>query len=160
MGAFFAIHGMLSVGRLTSFLSYANQYTKPFNEISGVITELQNAIACAARVFELMEAEPQEPDKPDAIELTQVKGAVELKNVSFSYVPEQKLIRDFNLTVKPGQRVAIVGPTGCGKTTVINLLMRFYDVNKCDRSGRHRHPQYDKSQPAKQYRYGASGDMA
>ena len=130
VGAFFAIHGMLSVGRLTSFLSYANQYTKPFNEISGVITELQNAIACAARVFELMEAEPQEPDKPDAIELTQVTGAVELKNVSFSYVPEQKLIRDFNLTVKPGQRVAIVGPTGCGKTTVINLLMRFYDVNK------------------------------
>ena len=130
VGAFFAIHGMLSVGRLTSFLSYANQYTKPFNEISGVITELQNAIACAARVFELMEAEPQEPDKPDAIELTQVKGAVELKNVSFSYVPEQKLIRDFNLTVKPGQRVAIVGPTGCGKTTAINLLMRFYDVNK------------------------------
>ena len=130
VGAFFAIHGMLSVGRLTSFLSYANQYTKPFNEISGVITELQNAIACAARVFELMEAEPQEPDKPDAVELTQVKGAVELKNVSFSYVPEQKLIRDFNLTVKPGQRVAIVGPTGCGKTTVINLLMRFYDVNK------------------------------
>ena len=130
VGAFFAIHGMLSVGRLTSFLSYANQYTKPFNEISGVITELQNAIACAARVFELMEAEPQEPDKPDAIELTQVKGAVELKNVSFSYVPEQKLIRDFNLTVKPGQRVAIVGPTGCGKTTVINLMMRFYDVNK------------------------------
>lgn len=130
VGAFFAIHGMLSVGRLTSFLSYANQYTKPFNEISGVITELQNAIACAARVFELMEAELQEPDKPGAIELTQVKGAVELKNVSFSYVPEQKLIQDFNLTVKPGQRVAIVGPTGCGKTTVINLLMRFYDVNK------------------------------
>ena len=130
VGAFFAIHGMLSVGRLSSFLSYANQYTKPFNEISGVITELQNAIACAARVFELMEAEPQEPDSPDAIELTQVKGAVELKNVSFSYVPEQKLIQNFNLSVKPGQRVAIVGPTGCGKTTVINLLMRFYDVNK------------------------------
>ena len=130
VGAFFAIHGMLSVGRLSSFLSYANQYTKPFNEISGVITELQNAIACAARVFELMEAEPQEPDSPDAIELTQVKGAVELKNVSFSYVPEQKLIQNFNLSVKPGQRVAIVGPTGCGKTTVINLLMRFCDVNK------------------------------
>lgn len=130
VGAFFAIHGMLSVGRLSSFLSYANQYTKPFNEISGVITELQNAIACAARVFELMEAEQQEPDSPDAIELTQVKGAVELKNVSFSYVPEQKLIQNFNLSVKPGQRVAIVGPTGCGKTTVINLLMRFYDVNK------------------------------
>lgn len=130
VGAFFAIHGMLTVGRLSSFLSYANQYTKPFNEISGVITELQNAIACAARVFELMEAEPQEPDSPDALELTQVKGAVELKNVSFSYVPEQKLIQDFNLSVKPGQRVAIVGPTGCGKTTVINLLMRFYDVNK------------------------------
>lgn len=130
VGAFFAIHGMLSVGRLSSFLSYANQYTKPFNEISGVITELQNAIACAARVFELMEATPQEPDKEGALELEDVKGMVELKNVSFSYVPEQKLIRNFHLSVKPGQRVAIVGPTGCGKTTVINLLMRFYDVNE------------------------------
>ena len=129
MGALFAVAGTLSVGQLSCFLTYANQYTKPFNEISGVITELQNAIACAARVFELMEAEPQEPDSPDAIELTQVKGAVELKNVSFSYVPEQKLIEDFNLHVQPGQRIAIVGPTGCGKTTLINLLMRFYDID-------------------------------
>lgn len=129
VGAFFAIQGRLSVGALSCFLSYANQYTKPFNEISGVITELQNAIACAARVFELMEAEPQIPDKEDAVVLNQVKGNVELKNVAFSYVPGQKLIHNFNLSVKPGQRVAIVGPTGCGKTTVINLLMRFYDVN-------------------------------
>lgn len=129
VGAFFAISGRLSVGRLTSFLSYANQYTKPFNEISGVITELQNAIACAARVFELIDAQPQVPDKEDAVVLEKVKGSVELKDVAFSYVPEQKLIHDFNLSVKPGQRVAIVGPTGCGKTTVINLLMRFYDVD-------------------------------
>lgn len=131
VGAIFVIRNYrgFTVGRLTSFLSYANQYTKPFNEISGVITELQNAIACAARVFELMEAEPQIPDKEDAVELTGAKGRVELKDVSFSYLPEQKLIQDFNLSVKPGQRVAIVGPTGCGKTTVINLLMRFYDVN-------------------------------
>ncbi len=128
-GAFFAIHGMLTVGRLSSFLSYANQYTKPFNEISGVITELQNAIACAARVFELIEAQPQEPDKEDAVHPEEIRGAVEMKDVSFSYVPEQKLIQHFNLSVRPGQRVAIVGPTGCGKTTVINLLMRFYDVN-------------------------------
>ena len=111
-------------------MSYANQYTKPFNEISSVITELQNAIACAARVFELMEAEPQIPDAPDAKVLTDARGYVELEDVSFSYVPEQKLIQHFNLSVKPGQRVAIVGPTGCGKTTVINLLMRFYDVNQ------------------------------
>lgn len=129
VGAFFAIGGRLSVGALSCFLSYANQYTKPFNEISGVITELQNAIACAARVFELITAEPQIPDAENAVELSQVRGNVELKNVAFSYVPEQKLICDFNLSVKPGQRVAIVGPTGCGKTTVINLLMRFYDVN-------------------------------
>lgn len=128
-GAFFAIHGMLSVGRLSSFLSYANQYTKPFNEISGVITELQNAIACAARVFELIEAQPQEPDKADAVRPENVRGEVELKNVYFSYVPGQRLIEGVHLSVKPGQRVAIVGPTGCGKTTVINLLMRFYDVN-------------------------------
>ena len=130
VGAFFVINGMLSVGRLSSFLSYANQYTKPFNEISGVITEFQNAIACAARVFELIDATPQVPDKAEALELEQAKGKVEFKDVSFSYVPEQKLIHDFTLSVKPGQRVAIVGPTGCGKTTVINLLMRFYDVNQ------------------------------
>ncbi len=129
VGAFFVIQGRLSVGKLTTFLSYANQYTKPFNEISGVITELQNAIACAARVFEFIDAKPQVPDKKDAVVLDEVKGSVDLKNVAFSYVPEQKLIYDFNLSVKPGQRVAIVGPTGCGKTTVINLLMRFYDVN-------------------------------
>ncbi len=129
VGAFFVINGRLSVGRLTTFLSYANQYTKPFNEISGVITELQNAIACAARVFELIDAQPQVPDKKEAVVLEEAKGKVDLKNVAFSYVPEQKLIHDFNLSVKPGQRVAIVGPTGCGKTTVINLLMRFYDVN-------------------------------
>jgi ATP-binding cassette subfamily B protein len=129
-GAFFAIHGTLSVGRLSSFLSYANQYTKPFNEISGVITELQNAIACGGRVFALIGEETQIPDKEDAIEPEQVKGLVECKEVSFSYVPEQKLIENFNLRVQPGQRVAIVGPTGCGKTTVINLFMRFYDVNK------------------------------
>lgn len=129
-GAFFALRGALTVGGLSCFLSYANQYTKPFNEISSVITELQNAIACAARVFELMEAEPQIPDAPDAKVLTDARGYVELEDVSFAYVPEQKLIQHFNLSVKPGQRVAIVGPTGCGKTTVINLLMRFYDVNQ------------------------------
>ncbi len=129
-GAFFALRGALTVGGLSCFLSYANQYTKPFNEISSVITELQNAIACAARVFELMEAEPQIPDAPDAKVLTDARGYVELEDVSFAYVPEQKLIQHFNLSVKPGQCVAIVGPTGCGKTTVINLLMRFYDVNQ------------------------------
>lgn len=123
--------GAFSVGQLTSFLSYANQYTKPFNEISGVITELQNAFACAARIFELIfDIEEQIPDAEDAVVLTEPSGSVELKNVSFSYVPEKPLIRDFNLAVKPGQRIAIVGPTGCGKTTVINLLMRFYDVDE------------------------------
>lgn len=127
-GAFFAIQGRLSVGQLTCFLSYANQYTKPFNEISGVVTELQNAIACAGRIFDLIEEEPQIPEAEHAVTLTDVKGNIELKDVKFSYVPEQKLIRDLNLKVKPGQRVAIVGPTGCGKTTLINLLMRFYDV--------------------------------
>ncbi len=129
VGAFLAIAGGISVGQLASLLSYANQYTKPFNEISGVVTELQNAIACAARIFELIEEEPETPDAPGAIELENADGSVELEHVSFSYVPEQKLIEDFNLSVKPGQRVAIVGPTGCGKTTLINLLMRFYDVN-------------------------------
>lgn len=128
-GALAVVSGHFSVGRLSGFLSYANQYTKPFNEISGVITELQNALACAARIFELIEEEPQVPDAPDALVLTEPDGTVELSHVSFSYTPEKKLIEDFNLFVKPGQRVAIVGPTGCGKTTVINLLMRFYDVN-------------------------------
>lgn len=127
-GALAAISGRLSVGQLSCFLSYANQYTKPFNEISGVVTELQNAIACAGRVFELIEEEPQVPEAENAKVLSDVSGRVDLENVYFSYVPKQKLIENFNLTVRPGQRVAIVGPTGCGKTTVINLLMRFYDV--------------------------------
>ena len=129
VGAFFAIHGMLSVGRLSSFLSYANQYTKPFNEISGVVTELQNALACAARIFELIEEDPEIPDAKDAKVVEEVDGTVDLNDVCFSYVPDRKLIENFNLHVKKGQRIAIVGPTGCGKTTVINLLMRFYDVN-------------------------------
>lgn len=128
-GAFVAIKGGISVGRLSCFLSYANQYTKPFNEISGVVTELQNAFVCAGRIFELIDEEPQVPDAEDARVLADAQGNVELKNVYFQYVPEKKLIEDFNLKVTPGQRVAIVGPTGCGKTTVINLLMRFYDVN-------------------------------
>lgn len=127
-GAVFAIKGGISVGQLSCFLTYANQYTKPFNEISGVVTELQNALACAARIFELIEEEPQIPDREDAVVLTDVEGRVDLQHVEFSYVPDRKLITDFNLSVRPGQRVAIVGPTGCGKTTVINLLMRFYDV--------------------------------
>ncbi len=127
-GAFFAIKGGISVGQLSCFLTYANQYTKPFNEISGVVTELQNAIACAARIFALIEEEPQVPESKNALVLQNVEGRVDLEHVEFSYVPDKKLITDFNLSVKPGQRVAIVGPTGCGKTTVINLLMRFYDV--------------------------------
>lgn len=129
LGAFFVINGYISVGQLSSFLSYANQYTKPFNEISGVITEFQAALACAERVFEFMEEEPQTPDSVDAIVLDDVKGSVDMSDVSFSYTKEQKLISNLNLSVLPGQRVAIVGPTGCGKTTIINLLMRFYDVN-------------------------------
>ena len=128
-GAVFAIHKGITVGQLSCFLSYANQYTKPFNEISGVVTELQNALACAARIFELIEEEPQIPDAENAVVLEQVDGTVSLRDVSFSYVPDKKLIQHFNLAVKPGQRIAIVGPTGCGKTTVINLLMRFYDVD-------------------------------
>lgn len=128
-GALVAIKGGISVGRLSCFLSYANQYTKPFNEISGVVTELQNAFVCAGRIFELIDEEPQVPDAADARVLEEAQGNVELKDVYFQYVPEKKLIQNFNLQVKPGQRVAIVGPTGCGKTTVINLLMRFYDVN-------------------------------
>ena len=129
-GAFAAIRGFLSVGQLSIFLSYANQYTKPFNEISGVVTELQNALACAARVFALMDEPPFEPEDEDAVELKQADGSVALENVSFSYQPEVPLIEDLNLDVKPGQRIALVGPTGCGKTTIINLLMRFYDVQK------------------------------
>ena len=119
----------LSIGSLSAFLSYANQYTKPFNEISGVVTELQGALACAQRVFELIDAPEETPDSPKARTLEPVTGAVDIQDVSFSYVPEKPLIRHFNLRVAPGQRVAIVGPTGCGKTTLINLLMRFYDVN-------------------------------
>lgn len=125
-----ATGGALTVGQLSCLLSYANQYTKPFNEISGVITELQNAIACAGRIFELIEEEPQIPEAENAVELHNVRGSLELEHVFFSYVPDRRLIEDLNLTVKPGQRIAIVGPTGCGKTTLINLLMRFYDVDQ------------------------------
>ena len=128
-GAFAALTGGITVGGLSAFLSYANQYTKPFNEISGVITELQNALVCAGRIFALIEEEPQTPDDADARVLADVRGRVDLKDVSFSYVPEKPLIGDFHLSVEPGMRVAIVGPTGCGKTTLINLLMRFYDVD-------------------------------
>ena len=129
VGAFSAMRGLLTVGQLSCFLSYANQYTKPFNEISGVVTELQNALACAERIFSLIEEEAQVPEPENAEILTDVKGTVDLEHVYFSYTPEKKLIEDFNLKIKPGQRVAIVGPTGCGKTTIINLLMRFYDVD-------------------------------
>lgn len=128
-GALAVVSGGMTVGGLSCFLSYANQYTKPFNEISGVITELQNALACAARIFELIEEEPQIPDDVDAVVLEQVDGKINLSDVDFSYDSQQKLIEDLNLDVEPGQRIAIVGPTGCGKTTLINLLMRFYDVN-------------------------------
>lgn len=128
-GAFAVVRGAMSVGQLSSFLSYANQYTKPFNEISGVVTEFQNAIACAQRVFTLIDEEPQIPEPEHAVHLTDIDGNVKVEDVSFSYLPGQHLIEDFNLEVKPGQRIAIVGPTGCGKTTLINLLMRFYDVN-------------------------------
>ena len=130
VGAFLAISGGISIGNLSALLAYANQYTKPFNEISGVVTELQNALACARRVFELMEEEPEIADGEDAVVLKETDGEVSLENVAFSYVPEQKLIENLNLKVKPGQRIAIVGPTGCGKTTLINLLMRFYDVKE------------------------------
>ncbi len=128
-GALSAIYGGISVGQLSAFLNYANQYTKPFNEISGVVTELQNALTCAARVFELIEEEPQVPDAADAVVLEKAQGKVNLKAVDFSYRPDVRLIENLNLDVKPGQRIAIVGPTGCGKSTVINLLMRFYDVD-------------------------------
>ena len=129
VGAFFAVSGRITVGQLSCFLSYANQYTKPFNEISGVITELQNALACARRVFELIEETPQQPEDESAIVLSNVEGRVDLEKVYFSYDVQKNLIENFNLSVQPGQRIAIVGPTGCGKTTIINLLMRFYDVN-------------------------------
>lgn len=129
VGAFLAISGGISVGQLTSLLSYANQYTKPFNEISGVVTELQNALACAGRVFDLIGEEAETPDAPDAAVLTDADGSVALSHVCFSYTADKKLIEDFNLSVQPGQRVAVVGPTGCGKTTLINLLMRFYDAD-------------------------------
>lgn len=130
VGAFFAIKGFITIGQLSCFLTYANQYTKPFNEISGVVTELQNALACAVRIFGLIEEKPEIPEKEPALVIEDQAGVVELRNVSFSYVKEKKLIQNFNLQVKPGQRIAIVGPTGCGKTTLINLLMRFYDVNE------------------------------
>ena len=129
VGAIYAVAGGITIGQLSIFLNYANQYTKPFNEISGVITELQNALACAARIFELIEEKKEIPDASDAVILEDADGCVDIEDVYFSYVPDKKLIEDFNLHVKPGQRVAIVGPTGCGKTTIINLLMRFYDVN-------------------------------
>ena len=128
-GALFAVKGAISVGGLTCFLSYANQYTKPFNEISGVVAELQNALACAERLFELVEQPPQSPEKADAVTLTDAKGNVAMQNVAFSYVKDRELIKNLNLNVKAGSRIAIVGPTGCGKTTLINLLMRFYDVD-------------------------------
>ena len=129
-GALAAIGGVMTVGGLSTFLSYANQYTKPFNDISSVVTELQNSLACAARIFELIEEPSQVPDAADAEELKGAAGQVELEHVYFSYVKEKPLIEDLNLSVKPGQRIAIVGPTGCGKTTLINLLMRFYDVDE------------------------------
>lgn len=128
-GAIMAVNGNITVGILSCFLSYANQYTKPFNEISSVVTELQNAIACAARVFELIEEAPELPDKADATELENVKGSVEINNLYFSYNPDRELLKNVNINVEPGKTVAIVGPTGCGKTTLINLLMRFYDPN-------------------------------
>lgn len=129
VGAIFAIGGNITVGGLSSFLSYANQYTKPFNEISSVITELQNALACASRIFDLIYEKSEEPDSEDAVSEIKVDGVVKLEDVCFSYVPDKKLIENFSLNVEKGQKIAIVGPTGCGKTTLINLLMRFYDVN-------------------------------
>lgn len=129
-GAFTVIQQGMTVGQLTSFLNYANQYTKPFNEISGVVTELENAIACARRIFEFMETPVEEPDQKDAVVLQKVDGSLEVENVSFSYRKDTPLLQDISIQVQPGQRIAIVGPTGCGKTTMINLLMRFYDVDK------------------------------
>ena len=129
LGAFTAIAGRLTVGELTVFLNYANQYTKPFNDISGVMTELQNALACAQRVFDLIDEPPIQPDAPDAVELPMGAGSVEFEHVKFRYLPDVPLIEDMNLQVRPGQRIALVGPTGCGKTTLVNLLMRFYEIN-------------------------------
>ena len=129
-GAFVVMRGGMSVGQLTSFLNYANQYTKPFNEISGVVTELENALACAKRIFDFIDTPAQEPDVPGAVELEKADGSVNVENISFSYRKEVPLLQDISIDVKPGQRIAIVGPTGCGKTTMINLLMRFYDVDK------------------------------
>lgn len=160
-GAYGAIRGFITVGQLTSFLSYANQYTKPFNEISGVVTELQNALASAARVFELIDEKTMIEDREDATVLRGAKGSVDLEQVCFSYTPEKKLIEDFNLSVQPGQRVAIVGPTGCGKTTIINLLMRFLRRGfRSHQGGGNRHPRCDQGEPADQLRYGAAGHMA
>lgn len=130
VGAFTAISGGITVGQLSCFLSYANQYTKPFNEISGVVTELQNALACARRVFDFIEEQSEEPDAPTAIELKETDGSISLEHVSFSYDPDRSLLQNLNLQVRPGQKIAIVGPTGCGKTTLINLLMRFYEIQK------------------------------
>ena len=130
VGAFTAISGGITVGQLSCFLSYANQYTKPFNEISGVVTELQNALACARRVFDFIEEQSEEPDAPTAIELKEADGSISLEHVSFSYDPDRSLLQDLNLKVRSGQKIAIVGPTGCGKTTLINLLMRFYETQK------------------------------
>ena len=150
-----------TIGQLSCCLSYSNQYTKPFNEISGVITELQNALACASRLFELIEEEPQVSEPENAVTLTDVKGSVELSDVEFSYVPDKRLIEGLNLTVKPGQRIAIVGPTGCGKTTIINLLMRFYDVNSGSVAVEgYGYPRYHPKQPAQQLRNGIAGNMA
>ena len=156
VGAFAAIRGMLSVGQLSIFLSYANQYTKPFNEISGVVTELQNALACAARVLELIDEPAFKAEDADAVTLDHVDGSVTLDHVKFSYVPEVPLIEDLNLDVKPGQRIALVGPTGCGKTTIINLLMRFYDVN----DGSIKVSGTDIRHATRKLRNGASGDLA
>ena len=130
VGAFTAISGGITVGQLSCFLSYANQYTKPFNEISGVVTELQNALACARRVFDFIEEQSEEPDAQTAIELKEADGSISLEHVSFSYDPDRSLLQNLNLQVRPGQKIAIVGPTGCGKTTLINLLMRFYEIQK------------------------------
>ena len=160
-GALLAVGGSFSVGNLVSFLSYANQYTKPFNEISGVVTELQNAVACAERILSLIEDAPRVQDAPDAQELTAPDGRVELSHVSFSYRKDRPLIEDLNLSVSRAQRVAIVGPTGCGKTTVINLLMRFYDVDggSIAVSGRDIRT-LTRAQPAQRLRHGAPGDVA
>ena len=166
VGAFYAVAGGITIGQLSVFLSYANQYAKPFNEISGVVTELQNALACAGRVFALLDAEDQPPEAPDAVTLVP-DGRVRLEDVSFRYLPDRPLIDGFNLDVRPGQRVAIVGPTGCGKTTLINLLMRFYDVDGgcirvagADIRGGRRHPQRHPRLAAGQLRHGAAGHLA